>query len=475
MHLHRSPSVPAWRRAWFLSGGWRFTLVVLAAGAALRLWAIHAHPQIQGDSLLYGDIAVNWLTHGIYGRSVGHASGLTTIQPTLLRLPGYPAFLALCFALFGLANYRAVLYLQAVIDLATCLLIAGLAGKICGQRAARVALLLAALCPFTANYAASPLTETLSIFCVALGFRALAAVLEGPRLTPRLIWTVLLIFSWSYAALLRPDGALLAVVLWVALIVYGRRGLGLAASLRLALAAGLLSVLPFAAWTLRNWHTFHVFQPLAPRYATDPGEFGAPGFVRWVRTLSGDFTSTNEIYWNGNSDAIDPGNLPARAFDNAGQSEQTRRLLDDYNAITTLTPELDARFDLLARERIRAHPFRYYVTLPLLRLADMWLRPRVETLNAQLRWWRYAQHPGETRVAIFYGALNLAYLVAALLGMLRWPRLAGAMLALIILRSLLLATIEAPEPRYTLECFPLLIAFAAVAIASCDGQEPRRI
>jgi hypothetical protein len=264
-------------------------------------------------------------------------------------------------------------------------------------------------------------------------------------------------------------------VLWVALIVYGRGGLGLAASLRLAVVAGLLSVLPFAVWTLRNWHTFHVFQPLAPRYATDPGEFGAPGFVRWVRTLSVDFTSTNEIYWNGNSDAIDPGNLPTRAFDNAGQSEQTRRLLGDYNAATTLTPELDARFALLAQERIRAHPFRYYVTLPLLRLADMWLRPRVETLNAQLRWWQYAQHPGETRVAIFYGALNLAYLVAASLGMLRWPRLAGAMLALIILRSLLLATIEAPEPRYTLECFPLLIAFAAVALAGCDRQELRRI
>jgi hypothetical protein len=162
MHLHRFSSLPAWLRA--CPPSFPSTLVVLTAGAALRLWAIHAHSQIQGDSLLYGDIAINWLTHGIYGHSVGHASGLTTIQPTLLRLPGYPAFLALCFALFGLANYRAVLYLQAVIDLATCLLIAGLAGKICGQRAARVALLLAALCPFTANYAASPLTETLSIF-----------------------------------------------------------------------------------------------------------------------------------------------------------------------------------------------------------------------------------------------------------------------------------------------------------------------
>ena len=29
-------------------GGWRFTLLVLAAGAVLRLWTIHAHPQVQG-------------------------------------------------------------------------------------------------------------------------------------------------------------------------------------------------------------------------------------------------------------------------------------------------------------------------------------------------------------------------------------------------------------------------------------------
>src|SRR6202453_4904615 len=141
--------------------GWLFPLVVLAAGAALRLWAIHAHPQIQGDSLLYGDVAVNWLTHGTYGHSVGHPSGLTTVEPTLVRLPGYPAFLALIFALFGTANYRAVVYIQALIDLGTCLLISRLARKLSGPSAARFALLLAALCPFTANYVAFPLTETL--------------------------------------------------------------------------------------------------------------------------------------------------------------------------------------------------------------------------------------------------------------------------------------------------------------------------
>jgi len=30
-----------------------------------------------------------------------------------------------------------------------------------------------------------------------------------------------------------------------------------------------------------------------------------------------------------------------------------------------------------------------------------------------------------------------------------------------------LATLEAPEPRYTLECFPVLMVLAAVALARC--------
>src|ERR1700689_55066 len=206
--------MPPLRRRTILSA-----VFALAAGAALRLWFIHAFPQIQGDSLLYGDIARNWLTHGIYGRS-----GTSTIAPTLVRLPGYPAFLALCFAVFGLQNYQAVLYLQVVIDLAACLLIAGFVRRLCGTRTAMVALWLAALCPFTANYVAMPLTETPSIFCVALGLYAFAAVLERPHWRGMLA----LAFAWSYAALLRPDGALLAIVFFPALILYGRSPLGLA-------------------------------------------------------------------------------------------------------------------------------------------------------------------------------------------------------------------------------------------------------
>jgi hypothetical protein len=443
----------------------------LAAGAVLRLSFIHGVTRIDGDPLLYGDIAKNWLTHGIYGRSFSTSSGMRFISPTLIRLPGYPAFLALCFALFGIEHYRAVCFAQVAIDLTSCLLIAACVRRAVSPRAGMIALWLAALCPFTANYVAIPLAETLSIFCVALGCYAFVSILERPG------WLAIsaLAFAWSYAAMLRPDGALLGVSLASAFVVYGRRTLGFGRAVRLVSAATLLALVPFAAWTVRNWRTFHVFQPLAPRYANDPGETTSPGFERWARTWMADFASTYEVYWNVPGDDIEIQSLPSRAFDSAAEYEQTRRLFTAYNLHDTVTPQIDAGFARLAAERIRAHPLRYWATLPLLRLADMWLRPRVEMLNIELRWWQYSKHRAETRFAVEYGALNLAYLLAGLAGMFYWRglykdgsarALSAAMLIYITLRSLVLLTVAAPEPRYTLECLPLVIVFAAAGIES---------
>jgi hypothetical protein len=314
---------------------------------------------------------------------------------------------------------------------------------------------------------AMPLTETPSIFCVALGLYAFAGALERPNWK----WILALAFAWSYAALLRPDGALLAVVFFPALILYGRHSFGLARSLRIALLCGLISILPFAAWTIRNWRTFHIFQPLAPRSATDPGEPVTPGFQRWTKTWIADFASTYEIYWNVPGDDIDIHALPARALDQ--DSQQTLSLVSQYNAADVITPQIDAGFAALAAKRIHDHPLRYYVTLPSLRLAGMWFRPRVEMLNIELRWWQYRLHHVETRISYAYGALNLLYILAALIGAFYWPRFTLPMIAYVVLRSVLLATLEGPEPRYTLECFPIVIAFAALAISKV-GRLRRR-
>ena len=437
---------------------WSVGLLALAAGAALRLWFIHAYPEVQGDPLVYGSIAKNWMLHGVYGKTT---SGI--LRPTLIRLPGYPLFLAASFKIFGMEHYHAVMFLQTAIDLASCILIAAFTRRIWSAKAAWCALWLAVLCPFMANYAAVPLTETLEIFWISVALYALARFLDTDA--PRWNWALLEALAWSYAALLRPDGALLAVALCPAMVWYGRTRWGTKRVMRYAAIAALLSVLPFVPWTIRNWRTFHVFQPLAPRYATDPGEFTDPGFNRWTKTVCVDLTCTWEVYWNIDSDVIDIAKLPSRAFDSSAQFEQTRQLLDGYNNTISLTPGMDERFAQLAADRVSARPVRYYLVLPLARLADMWLRPRTELLWIELRWWEYQPHEGETIFAWAYAGLNLLYLIAALLGLTRWPPLAGAMLAFILLRCALLATIEAPEPRYTLECFPMVIALAAIVLA----------
>jgi Dolichyl-phosphate-mannose-protein mannosyltransferase len=443
--------------------------VALVAGACLRLWFIHAYPQLNGDGLIYGDIAKNWLLHGVYGRTIFAPDG-SRIAPTLIRLPGYPLFLALCFRVFGMEHYVAVLRLQAAIDLGACLVVAATARRIFSERTALFALFLGALCPFTANYVAAPLCETLSIFCVALGLYALTAFLLQPGWYPG----ALLVVTWSYATLLRPDGALLAVASFAAILLFawrsfaGRPPLGLARAARYAIPMAALSMLPFVLWTARNWHVFHTFQPLAPRYATDPGEFTAPGFQHWTKTWAVDYASTYDIYWNANTDVLPFDAMPTRAFDSPTQYRETRELFSDYNAHKTLTPAIDARFESLARERERAHPLRVHVLLPLLRVLDMWFRPRTEMLDIELRWWEYWHHYSETVFAASYAALNLFYVSLAIVGVFRWPpsraTLLAAILIYIVLRSLLLADIEAPEARYTIECFPMLFLLGAAAV-----------
>ena len=127
-----------------------------------------------GDTLVYGDIAKNLLQHGHYALTLGSGE----VFPTLIRLPGYPLFLAVCFRLFGMENYGAVAWVQIALELGGCLLLADFARLIAPPAsktaAAQATLWLAALCPFTAVYAATPLTEGPTLFVLALALCAAA-------------------------------------------------------------------------------------------------------------------------------------------------------------------------------------------------------------------------------------------------------------------------------------------------------------
>jgi hypothetical protein len=447
-------------RLWLAIAGYGLPL---ALGLALRLWALKVCFEANFDALVYGGIAKNLLLHGRY--ALNGAGG--EIYPTIIRLPGYPLFLAACFKVFGIDNYYAPCLIQIALDLVACVLLADFARRIAHTQikngAAICTLWLAALCPFTASYAAMPLTEAPTIFCFALAMWAMARFRERPGWG----WAFTFTFAVTGAALLRPDGALAAVAFAPALV------LGLRPSLieprrlvRMAVVCGLVALAPFAIWTARNAKTFHVFQPLAPRLAVEPDENPNLGWQRWVSSWCLDYISTYEIYWNVPGDILHVEQLPDRAFDSTEQRDETMQLAAEYNSNGyDLTPALDARFGALARARIAAHPLRSHVWLPLGRVADMWLRPRVENLPIDLDWWVYSHHYAETKFSWSWAALNALYLLLALIGLCMRPRLWLPLVVYMLLRSALLLTVEAPEARYTLECFPMIFALAGNALA----------
>ena len=450
---------------------WVITALLLLAGFALRAVFIHFHDEFVGDSLIYADLAHNLFWHHAYG--VTEADNV--IRSTLIRLPGYPIFLGVCFRLFGDQNFIAVVWVQAVLSLVECCLLAVLASRLMGKRAGLIALGLAALCPFTSNYVATVLTETLSLFCITLALFSLERWMRAQQQgRPWNAWLLPLGFATAYAVLARPDQALLPMVVVPAMLWMSLRG-GKGAVVKRSLPAVSVAViiaLPLLVWGVRNWRVFHVVQPLAPRYATDPGEPIAFGFQRWYRTWAIDFKSTLDVYWTYDGAPLALTDLPSRAFDNAAQREETERIYAQYNEAPTANPVTDDAFGKLAVQRIAAHPFRYYIALPLARLADMWLCPRVELMDLPLDWWHWRQHPKTSAFSLFYAALDAAYLALAAIGLWRWRQqgwsgysaLAYAMVAFVLLRCVLLATIDNSEPRYTLECFPIVIVLASFAL-----------
>ncbi len=435
--------------------------LVLALGFAYRLFFLFLPVTVDDDSLAYAQLARNWFHHGVYGffRN-GH------IAPTLVRLPGYPFFLGVVFSVFGAHHERPVLLLQGLIDLAACWLLYDVVRTWISPRAAWAALLLAVFCPFTAAYTASGMTESLSISCVALAIWSLARLVRAAQ-SGRLARGAMLalVLALSDATLLRPDGGILAAVFCAALFWYTRRPLGPARALRTAVIVALLAVLPFVPWTIRNARAFHVFQPLVPRDANNPGEFVPHGFHRWLRTWSLDYVDTGTIAWN-EDDFIDPTDVAARACDTPAECRTTQSLIAQHNEGDAVTPQLDARFAALAAQRVRDHPLDYYFVYPAIRVMDMWLRPRTELFNIGPWWWAVRYHPVANSIAIFLGLVNLGYVVLAVIGFARRRvPLAGALLAYLLLRSLLLATLDSPEQRYTMEFFPVLFVAAACVFA----------
>lgn len=448
----------------------------LLAGLSLRLFFIWRFPFASGDTPWYEELARNWLKYGVYGL-FSHGN----LCPTDVRMPGYPGFLAFIYFLVGTGR-NAVLVTQAFIDLATCLLAVCIAARLSAgadelarSRISIATLWLAVLCPFTANYAAVPLTEVPAIFLTTLGLLIFlcpsAFQFDQIQKRENLLRSVRTWFLGGLVVglgtLFRPETPLLLAGV---LLVYWLRWWRPVHWGKLAVATlwMMLGVLvPLAPWAARNAHTLGRVQFLAPRYSESFGEAVPRGFYAWTQTWMFRSRDAYLSSWKLPFDPIALDDLPAYAFDSPEERGRVAYLLERYNREHAMSRQLDLEFAQLASERSRRQPLRSYVWIPIARTAAMWFTPRIALLPYSGQIWPlgdgWRQTPTGFAITLGFALLNLVYAGLAIIGAVDWRKSPGIALivAFVIIRTALLTQLQTCEPRYVLVCFPALLALGA--------------
>jgi hypothetical protein len=454
----------------------RHLLPALLVGLALRLFLIWRFPFASGDTPRYEELARNWLHYGIYGLfSNGH------LYPSDMRMPGYPGFLAVIYSLAG-PGRNPVFLAQVFVDLATCILIVYIAAQLASTasepirgRITIAALWLAVLCPFTANYAAVPLTEVPAIFLTTLAILIflLPSAYQLDLIRER-VDLLRAVRSWflgglvvGIGTLFRPETPLLVAAV---LPVYWLRWWHPSNWKRLTLAtlwvvAGML--LPLTPWAARNAHSLGRVEFLAPRYAQSFGEVVPTGFYAWTQTWMFRSRDAYLSTWKLPVGPISVDDLPAYAFDSPEERNRVGSLLEGYNRGHGMSGQLDLEFAKLAGERTRRQPFRRYIAIPVERTAAMWFTPRTAILPYSGQLWPRSDgwHEGPAGFGITVGLtlLNFLYAGLAILGALYWRESPGLalILAFIAIRTAFLTQMQTCEPRYVLVCIPALLALGA--------------
>jgi len=235
-------------------------------------------------------------------------------------------------------------------------------------------------------------------------------------------------------------------------------------------------------WAIRNAVTLHEFQPLAPRNSNLPGELVPSGFMSWEKTWLYRFRDVYLVPWKLNEEPIEVDEIPERAFDSPAEKERVAMMLEQYNQDLTLTPEEDAAFAKLACERTARHPLRTYFWLPAARALTLWFTPRIELLPVSGTVFPLAQSWEDDRidqsVTVGLFLLNIFYVGLAIWGGIRlWrraPAARGAIALLatfVLVRTAFLTTLETPEPRYVLVCYPVLLALGAQVFAEREAAD----
>ena len=204
------------------------------------------------NDLLWND-AVGW--------NLANGHGFTASQhdprtPGIYRTPGYPAFLALVYSLFGHSR-QAVYLVQAILDSGSAVLIGIIALRLTTRRIAILVGVLYALYPYAAFFCGILHQDILLTFATLV---VLLLAVEASRSGGGAgAWAIVGVAT-GLTALVKPNFVLFtfvpALVIWFAVPRARRPGVA-----TMALAFGVLvAVTP---WMVRNYVVFRAFPPLA--------------------------------------------------------------------------------------------------------------------------------------------------------------------------------------------------------------------
>jgi len=426
-------------------------LIILLLAFALRVGFGVVFPDPLEETR-YRPIAVNILEGNGFSSDAN-----APFRPSEAAAPAYPLFIAAVYAVFGRSVYALTLS-QAMLDLATCLLVSFISFNLAAARlksgAALWALMIYGIFAWPAIVWVTRIyAETLTLFFMTLAIALCAlATRDGLR-----YWFGAGL-ACGLAILTRPDSVLLLVAIVLFLLIqlalkHQRRVVSSLFGFCLAVA------LTLAPWVMRNYVSLGKFQPLASEYGQSRDTYFPTGYLWWVRTWIKDETHFDYAFnpaWFPQSTFFDPERLPPGTYDSEPERVRLFGLITRFNQVRFITPEIDQEFRDLAYERIKRAPLRFFVVLPLYRTASMWLTGfSTSHSSSQVLILRILSvlpiHLG--------GALGLAFICR------RHP-LAMLLALIVLVRTAFMAYHYAPETRYMAEIYPPMIAACAVTAAA---------
>ncbi len=196
----------------------------------------------QNDPLTYNQLAINLLN----GYGFTYKEGL---PPVSLRTPGYPVFIAVFYAIFGIKPLL-ILFIQIIMDSLTAIIIFKTVFEISSKKIALIASALYSFEPHALIYSLSMYSDTLFVFLIAIfSFNFIRFLKYGS--TRYLVFST---FILGLSAIVKPTSVFVPLIVLFFLIFKNARIFLIIKQFTVFLFVFGIIISP---WLLRNYTTFN--------------------------------------------------------------------------------------------------------------------------------------------------------------------------------------------------------------------------